>query len=422
VREQLRLYARHWTSALAGDAAEALSSLDQVEVDLERIPQNVRYQRGFHQSELAEAADTLAHARESMERAKQLLAKLEAEQQRLEGLRRDAVTAVEKLARESIPETEQLSEKMLPELQQRFSAFAKTFSDRAEAIGDVARTDYDVVMAQWLPSVWQQLDELREEHDRSVREYAQGLKEATARLERQWTRLNKLNPAEPPSSEEHIDRLAKDLEAWRNDSQRQKDSPLLLRDIVGRRASALEQRIETARQQIVEGRRTLSTLDHQYARHSQAVGSLRDAITGMQAGTRWTQLTWDVGEPEKAWERASELERKSRVTATLMEAVDLLQQAVNAAQQAEQLYARVEHQMGSALRRLDDELKAATGALAKVRRRADELRAAGASDELTALDAQCASAERALQMADAATTFEDALRHIRGAREALVRF
>ena len=419
VREQLRIYVRHWDAGLAGDVAEAISSLDQVEVDLERVPPNVRYQRRFRQSELAEATEILSHAHQEMGKAKKLVTSLEAEQQRIEGLRADLGSAVEKLKRESVPEMEQLRDKMLPELQQRSAAFSEAFQKQMATLNDPSQTDYDESSAQWLPSVWQQLDELKTEHEQSVQEYSQALKEATQRLERQWARLNKLNPQEPPSSEEKIDRLAKDLDDWHADAQRQKDNPLFLRDIVGRRATALEQRIEVARQQIVEGRRLLGSLERECSRRSQAVQRLRESLNAMQRESHWPQLAWESEEAERVWEKAGEWERKSRAATDLVSASDQLQQAVNAAQQAEQLFARVEHQVDGALRRLNEELRAVTVVLGRAKRRADELRQTGPSEELTALEAQCAAAERAVQMAEAATTFEDALRHLRAARDAL---
>ena len=419
VREQLRLYTRHWNAGLAGDAAEAIACLDQVEVDLERVPPNVRYQRRFRQSELAEAAEILSHARQEMEKAKSLITSLEAEQRRIERLRAELASALDKLKRESIPELERLKDKMLPELQERLAAFLEAFQKQAVALEDPAQVNYDESVTQWLPSIWQQVDELRAEHERSLREYAQALKEATQRLERQWARLNELNPQESPSSEEKIERLARDLEEWFAEAQRRKDNPLFLRDIVGRRAAALEQRIEVARQQVVEGRRLLDSLSREYLRRLQAVQRLRESLKAMQRDSRWPQLAWSTEEAERMWERASEWERKSRAAPDLMSAGDQLQQAVSVAQQAEQLFARVERQMDSALGRLDSELKAVVSALERAKRRAERIRKEGPSEELTDLEARCAAAERAIALAEAATTFEDALRHLRAARESL---
>ena len=419
VRGQLQTYARHWGAGLAGEAAEAISSLDQVEVDVERIPPNVRYQRRFRQSELGEAVDILSHACQEMEKAKTLTKALEAENERIEGLRKDLANATEKLTREGLPALEQLKDSMLPELQQRFAAFRDAFVKQVAMLGDPSQVDYDECVTHWLPSIWQQLDELKGEHEQSMREYAKALREVTQRLERQWGRLSKLNPRTSPSSEEPVERLAKDLEDWNADVQRHGDSPLALRDIIGRRADALEQRIENARQQITEGRRTLGLLRREYDRRTQTVQGLRESVNAMQRESQWPRLTWDTEEAEKVWEKAGDSEHASRAAPALVTATDQLQQAVNAAQQAEQLFARTEHQMEGVLRRLDDELRTVAVAQERARRRVDELREAGASEELVALEAQCAAAERAVEMATAATTPEDALRHLRAARAAL---
>jgi len=98
-----------------------------------------------------------------------------------------------------------------------------------------------------------------------------------------------------------------------------------------------------------------------------------------------------------------------------------LQQALNLAQQAEQIYARVKHEMQTVLGRLEDELQAIRAALQRGERRIAQLSERGPSEELTAGEELCSSAEQTVGMARAAATFEDALRYLREARNLLTR-
>ena len=151
--------------------------------------------------------------------------------------------------------------------------------------------------------------------------------------------------------------MAADLDAWRDTAERQADNPVALREILGRHAPALEQRIDLAIEQITAGRRDLEALDRHYRKAAQNAHALRMRIRDLRAENAFASLTWDTEEADRVWDEAMEAERDCQTARTLLQACDHLQRAVNAALQAEQLYSRVEHQMQSALRRLDDELR-----------------------------------------------------------------
>lgn len=421
LREELQVYPRHWDRGLAGDVGEAISNLDQVEVDLERISPNVRYQRRFRQSELSEAIELLSHGRHSMAKAKELVVGLEGELQRIEELRRDLALAVDELALETMPEMRELSRRMLPELRQRFESLEGRFLRQSAVVRDPARVNYDEAVGEWLPSVRQELGELRSDHENSLRRYSSALGEAVRRIDRAWARLARLSPRDPPTPEEDIDRLAADLDAWRAEAERSSGDPLALREVAGRRVAALEQRIETARGQIGEGRNRLEALNREYGKHAQAMQSLRDAIGQIQSESEWGHIDWNTDDAERAWEEATRFDRASRTAETLTSAGDQLQRAVNAAQKAGQLYARTEHQVNSALSRLDEELYRVVSALERGERRAGQLAERGLPEEAREVEELCGRAERVVEMAKAATTFEDALMHLREAREALAR-
>ncbi len=419
-REQLQRYARHWNEKLAGDAAEALASLEQVEIDLERVPPNVRYLRRLRQSELGEALEILAHGRECMERAKALVAGLEQERDRLEALRREVEAEARRLAEERLGAIQAQRERMLPELRQRLAALESEIGNQLALLGDPSQVDYDAVAQQWLPGALRQVEELERAQRESLQHYRALAQEVARDLERQWARLNKLNPQEPPVPEEDLTKLADDLQAWREAIEAQADNPLALRELIGRRATALEQRLENARQEIVEGRRRLEALYRVYNRHAQGVRSLREAIRAHRQEGQWPQLAWESAEEAEAlWGRATELEQASRTSPTLALAGEQLQRACNTAQQAEDLLARIERQMAGGLQRLNQELAGVTKALERGRRRVAALREAGPSPELNMLEERLAEAQRALELARASTTFDDALRHLHTAVDIL---
>ena len=419
VREQLMLFPRHWDAGLAGDAAEAVSNLEQIAADMGRIAQDVRHQRRFRQSELAQALGVLTLARERLEKSSQLIARLEEELVRIESLRSELASGLDELNRETLPSIQKLTPRMLPELRQQFEDLRRRLEDRLVVLNDPTQINYDETVKEWLPSLMRQLQEIESAHQNDVEHYSRTLRDAIRNIDQQWARLTKLEPLVPPRPEEDIDKLAKDLDLWRGEVGRQEDNPLALRDLTGQRAALLEARIETARSQVAQGRRALDALKKQYLRNAQAVRNLRGTIQGMQNRSQWPQLVWEMGEAEQLWERSIALERESETAATLLSANNLLQQAVSTAQPAEQTYARVEYQMESALGRLDRELQKVDVALERGRRLANELREEGPSEELSEQEGINARAERAIEIARAATTFEDALRYVREADNAL---
>lgn len=419
-KEQLQRYARHWSEELAGNAAEALANLEQVEIDLERIPPNVRYLRRLRQSELSEALEILAHGRECMERAKELVAGLEKERERLEALRRQVEAEARRLAEERLGAIQTMREQMLPELRQRLAALEQEIGERMALLGDPSQVDYDALAKEWLPGALRQVEEVEQAQRESVQHYRVLAQEVARDLERQWARLNKLNPQEPPVPEEDLAKLGEDLRAWRDEIAAQAENPVALRELIGRRATALEQRLENARQEIVEGRRRLEELSRTFNRRAQGVRALREAIRAHRQEGQWPQLIWESAEEAEAlWGRAVEQEQASRASPTLVLATDQLQRACNTAQQAEDLLARIERQMASGLQRLNQELAGVTKALERGRRRVAALREAGPTPESSALEERLAEAQRALELARASTTFDDALRHLRTAADIL---
>jgi hypothetical protein len=422
VREQLRLYSRHWEAGQAENVAEAASKLDQVEIDLERISPNIRYRRRFRQSEVPEALEILCHGRESIEKAGELTLALEQEHDRIEAMRADLEQALMEVTERELPAMLKMSQLMLPELQQHLQGWEAKIVDLRDVASKVDQVDYDQAMDEWLPAILSQAEEIREMHERDVQHYRRTAKEVVRQLERQWARLIRLDPYRQPAPEEDAEALSSDLEAWHAEVERQAENPLALRELVGRRAGAFARRIDAAQHQIDQGRSRVSALLKQFQRCARGVRELRGSIRSMETQSDWPQLIWEDEEGEAAWGEAVQMERESQIAPTLREAISRLERAIVAAQNAEQIHVRTERQMKSALRRLDDEYGAVSAGLERRQQEVKRLREEGAPDVFIALEEHCASVSRIIEMAQVSTTFEDALRYLRDARDALARF
>mgnify|MGYP005844342297 CR=1 FL=1 len=420
-QEALSPYVVHWRNGLNAVHAEATGFLEQVLADLDRVPEAIREKRLFKQTQLGEALETLEHAFSSLESAAEAIEHLEQEQGRITALRQQFEAAAKELAEITWPDLEALSHVMLPELADKLKTLFQEYRQGLRARSGPADTNYDEATQDWLPSIIARIEEIAGLHEADVTHYRRVARDRRRHLDRLWSRLERLAPLEPPRPEEDAERLAADLEDWHTEVNKEKDNPLALSLLVGRRAHVLEQRLTTARQQIIEGRRALKGLRRQYARHVQAVQSLRSAIRDLERHSQWSQITWDLDEADALWEHTGTVERAALAAATLSEAVNQMQRAVNSAERAAQTYARLEHEIDTALARLDDELAEINTALLRGQRRAEQLQKEGHDPEADHLLARCEAATRIVEMAQQASSFEDALRHLREASNRLAR-
>ncbi|MHB1294074.1 MAG: coiled-coil domain-containing protein [Anaerolineae bacterium] len=419
-RTGLQSYPRHWNGAPAERAGAALADLEQARLDLERLPAAMRQTRGFLQSGITEALAALEHGQAAMNNSLATITELETGLTRVEGLRAEAEKALDTLLIRVLPELQAENARMLPEVQKRLDAFLEAVRVCSLSMANPAEIDYEQLVRIDLPALKQQSDEVAKAHVQSIKEYRDALRQALSTIDRKWAHLVKLDPNAQPGPDENIQQLAGEMDDWREDAERQGENPVGLRDILDRRHPALEARIDETIRQITEGRRDMDVLEKAFGRHGQAVRNLRSAMRSRQQG-QWSALTWEIDEAEQAWIRAMELERGSRASLTLRTATEQMQRAVNAADQAEQLFARAERQVSAAILRLDGELRDVTTALQRARRRAESLRAAGATDELAALEELCNSTQQCIESAERAGAFEEALRWLRQAHNTIAR-
>jgi len=419
LREQLQVYTRHWERGLNADAAEAISLLDQAEVDLERLAPNVRYQRRFRQTEIEEALDILGHARSSLDRSGELVRQLEAERERIEKLRGQMEEGLAELAGQTMPALENMGRFMLPDTRQHLEAVALRVKEQQQLSRDLSRMDYDEAVNRVLPALADEAAQVSLEHEQSVAEYEAMLKDVGKRLDRSWARIARLKPEDLPGPEEDVVRLSADYDAWQAEIERETGNLPALRDLMGPPATALQQRMENVEKQITDGRRRLESLQRDYGRRAQGAREARLALRETEQQSRWTGLRWEWAEAEEAWQEAVRMERASQEATKLVAAADALQQAIGAAEEAKELFGRVERQMSSALRRLDDELRAVNRGLDRASRQADEARRQGNQGAAAALETAQSDAQRFVQAAANAATLDDALRNLREARKAI---
>ena len=88
---------------------------------------------------------------------------------------------------------------------------------------------------------------------------------------------------------------------------------------------------------------------------------------------------------------------------------------------AEGLYQGLERHITSALGRLDADLQAVGRLMDRAQRLEESLRQEGRDDEAREVAALLAAADRALDSASLATTFDDALHHLHTARASVER-
>lgn len=419
LREILHIYTVHWERGLAEKVGQATSNLEQVSVDLERVPPDVRYKGSFRQTELPEVLKILSHAQTCLEKAKGSIDDLQREKEHIESLREELDNQMETLTQDMWPDLESKKGQMLPEVRERLEALRHEFVAQRHRIEIPSQVDYCKACEEWLPSLTSQLREIRATHKNDIEHYQNVARETKKTLQRTWARLNKMRPHEQPMPQEDIEALDAELENWEAAVEANAQNPATLRTVVGRRAAALRERMENAQRQIREGRSRSKDLSKAYQRSIKRIRNLRSSIQDTQENSQWPHITWEIQEAQNTWERAGSLKQESGTALTLREANNQLQEAVNTAQKAEETYRRIGNQMERALRQLNDEFRAVDRRLGRGRDHAQTLQEEGSPDEAAEITDICDRAQRRIEMAASASTFEDALRHLREGRDIL---
>jgi len=419
VTAALEPYSLHWERHLRAPAARADAALQAAAQEVAQIPEAVRSGRRLLQSEIDGVVARLSAAQEQTRLAEECIEQLESARERIAQQRTRLDEAMDEIAEEKLPALEALQSRMLPELLQRLELLTSSFEDESAAHRRPEAVDYDEALNRWLPAVQQQVDDLLEEHHRSVRHYGRLRREALRRVDHLWTRLERLDPFQLPAPQEDVRQLARDVKEWRAQVDREEDNPAALSELLSRDGESLMRRLERAIAEVEEGRSRLATLSRDYLRLADSVSRLQAALGATQAESAWPAIVWNAADAEEAWKTAQAHEEESRNARTMQQAGDHLQHAVNAARRAEQLYSSIHRYMRTALNRLDDETRAVQRLVDRGRRLEESLRQEGRQRDADEVAALLQTSGRALQTAERATTFEDALRHVRSARTTL---
>ncbi len=420
VHEQLRSYPRHWNDELVELTKQCGADIEQVQQTAKRMPPNVRDLQLLRQSEVQDCLAQLRDGKRHLESAEENVARLEGEHARILDLQSRFEAELDAFVHQTLPEALAAGDQMTPELQQRMTRLQESVMLGAAAFENPAQVNYDQALHEWLPAAQHTLQEILSEHESSLSYYGGLAQEAVRRIDKAWDRVSRLDPQQKPGPEQDVERLAADLDAWRAEADEHADEPLVLREIV-RRASGLEQRIEALTREVTDERKALEGLSRDYARQAQIVEGVRSAISGLQARSAWKQLQWSLEVPEEAWEQSRSLAAASPGAETFAEARNLLQQALTAASQAQQLYRRSEDEIAGALSRLDDETAAIQSRMRRAERWTVDLRAQGSAEDLAEVERAMDRAQQEAEAARASDGFEEALRHLREASNALTR-
>lgn len=414
-------YPQHWENGLVERVSEARSLLQACEEERQKLPQELVTRGVLFESQVAQAQEVLGRAVERLNEASDLIANLERERDHILAQRDEVERRIEAIRARLVPEIEHVRDRLLPELAQRYEALQPVLAGQLRALEDPRQTHYGRAISQDLPALERQLFELREAHQEAVRYYRELLEKAIHDSERTWARLQRLDPMQAPRPEVDLEQLAQDMRAWRQEVTANEDNPRVLQELVGRRAAALMRRIETVSTEIEQGRANFASLGADYQETKKRVLELRTATHERGSQGDWGHILWDTELADGAWQRAQELEREASSSATLPTAVNAMQRAVTAAGEAARLYADLQSEMDRALGRLEREWQIASTKLGRAVRRQrnlEERQHAAAAREVAAL---CDSARRAMELARAATTFEDAFRHLRDAHNHLAK-
>lgn len=415
------VYGRHWHPGRQEALAGALASLDAADAAWATLPEAFRAKGVLDQSHLAELQGVMRSVTEHVEASREAIDSLSAELAAIISLREQVEAGVAALETETLPALADKRDTMLPELAERYDNWLPLYQEQRAALADPAQMDYERAATDWLLQVTSEAQSILSAYEGDLVHYGRQLEETRRRLERSWRRLQRLEPQQPPFPEEDINKLTEDVASWMATGEAEAANPAVLSALVTHQASDLERRIDLARRQISEGRQALSSLERQFQQLGQALQKTRASLRSLQNDTQWQQITWVLGSGEETWERALAARASSQESDSLDMAVNEMQRAVNLGQEAQQIYAGSEQQLRSALDRLNREFRAATNDLDRAQRRANQLRQVGPSEELDALDERISSAMSLVSMAQNASNFEDALRHLTAAQEELAR-
>lgn len=411
IAAEMGAYAVIWKSRLSGTATAAGQALSQAADLLAQLPAEVTRRQRLLQSALPEQATVIASAHELVALSEARLSELEAARTAVLNERQELEAGVATL-QGRLSQTDALGEQMLPEVKQAVAHVRERLDNEGRTMLDPTQADYQLALANWLPSLDDELDAALRQHDEDARRLTRALKEWRGRLDRNWRRLQSMLDRDPRRPEEDVDQLYQAFEAWWEHAEAAEGQPAAVAELVDVQAPEIDARIQRAVGQLEDGRRTNRDLMKELQRRRRDVERRREDVTKLAADSGWPQVSWDLREPDNLWRRMGEAENASMGMPTIDHANGALQQAILLATQALEAYERSRDLASSELTGLDRLYQAAARAYDEATRQAAELRAQGPSPELTALESRLDAARRDLDAARGATSVAEATQRL----------
>ncbi len=414
---ELSTYAFTWRDRIAAVAASAGEDLRQAEETLGQLPAEVTSRRRLLQTTLAKTVEELRGVQALVASAQARIGEVAELRERLLRQRQE-LEAGEHALQERVTELSALREQMLPETAEGLDKLVKRLGEESRAMLDPAQVDYDLALANWLPSLDDELTAVSRRHEQDVKRLRRALKEWRGRLDRDWRRLQSMLDRDPRRPAEDVDQLYQEFDAWWERGESVADQAATMAELVDVQAPALAERIQRAVEQLDEGRRRNRDLARDLARKRRDLDRARDSVTKRGTESGWPRLGWDVREADDLWRQVGEAEAASISAPTIEQANRELERANALAEEAIEAYSREQAAARDALAKLNKAYEDSARDFEAATSRAAELRAQGPSPELTLLEEQLDSARRHLDAAREATSIPEAMDCLRMAQDA----
>lgn len=415
---EMSVYATMWRNRFASRASEARQELHEAGQLVAQLPPTVTARERILQSELPAVVETLTNAQALLTSANQQLAELYQLRDALLAQRQELEAGVSAL-RERIAEAKALQPQMLPAC----SAALDQLVERLEAEGVTmitpAQADYDVALGSWLPSLTEELDGVFAQHAEDVKQLKRELKDRRSALDRSWRRLQAMLDRDPRRPAEDVDALYQTFEAWWDRAEAVDGQAAAMAELVEVQAPEIEERIQRAISQLEEGRQVNRDLTKDLARKRRDLDRARSEAVKRDSESGWPHLAWDRREADDLWRRVGETESASQTAPSIVQANQLLEQAIALADQALEAYARERAEAEDVLDRIEDSYQSVAKMYDAGVRHAAELRSQGPSPELTALEERLDAARRDLDAARAAASIDEAMQRLQLAQDLL---
>ncbi|NLV73176.1 MAG: hypothetical protein GXY52_00615 [Chloroflexi bacterium] len=319
-----------------------------------------------------------------------------------------------------LPAVEQLSGSMLVELRETLINLAMTIRRDGAQLLDPSQTEYDQALRFVLPNLRRQLDQVRSAHATNIRQMQLQYEAERNQLARSWAQLESIDLSQLSVVEPLIAKAEAEYQAWQQDTAEAQDNPYLMSQVLGRRSAELDQRLNALQCDIADARVSLKELDKAFQQRYSQANAMRERLRQISASSMWPNLPWDI-EADRSWAQVVEMQKRIQQADTLPALLDAWQHALGASTELVKLYERGEAQARDGLGHLQNELKAVQAIKQRVQHQADAAMRRDETDETRKLAKLVAQTDHLIALSLKEAHFDAAMRHLKQAREALMR-